>query len=509
MKFSFHKMGSLPRLSWCAVMTEDVETIDVYIGPWVETRESFFVEGAWDGPFIEGGFDFGVASMASGGKLRENNVVFSTPYHIHERLHTLRINEKLYISPSLAFLLEKCGTCLDVNYIPYQVDLLKMINKMDNHIGSIPIDDGYIINVYHFRNIIVDSKLLITIENKNVTSDFLNYASYRNYLISKIKEIDRNANSPERIIRYSPISMMSTGYDSPACTVLGMEIGLADVVTFRKSREGRKEEDNNDSARGIAESLGLKVKEFRRSDVLEGEGTPEAEFVASGDLGQDFEISVLGEELQRKLVIVGYHGDTMWNVNKKNVSQDIPRGDAGGCCWTDFKFRIGYIFVPVPYIGCLSHPSILAISNSKEMEPWRMWNRYDRPIARRIVEERGVPRNMFGKNKKAISILLNTQSGLLSRMNKNSAVEFEKYYKVIKKKRSSLLQFYYNTLFYIYRIYYSVASRIETGLFRVGIQWNIPCPIPDKFTQCPRRPSYLVHWGISIIKQRYKTLIVL
>jgi hypothetical protein len=33
------------------------------------------------------------------------------------------------------------------------------------------------------------------------------------------------------------------------------------------------------------------------------------------------------------------------------------------------------------------------------MNPWRLGNKYDRPIARRIAEEAGLPRQMFGQSK--------------------------------------------------------------------------------------------------------------
>jgi hypothetical protein len=37
------------------------------------------------------------------------------------------------------------------------------------------------------------------------------------------------------------------------------------------------------------------------------------------------------------------------------------------------------------------------------MDPWRVGAQYDRPIPRRIVESCGVPRHMFGQEKKAIA----------------------------------------------------------------------------------------------------------
>ena len=55
---------------------------------------------------------------------------------------------------------------------------------------------------------------------------------------------------------------------------------------------------------------------------------------------------------------------------------------------------------------CVSFPpAIHRIANSPEMDPWRINPGYDRPIARRIAEERGVPRSMFGQVKMGSVVL--------------------------------------------------------------------------------------------------------
>lgn len=395
-----------------------------------------------------------------------------------------------------------------MNYIPYQVDLLNMIRKMDNHVGSIPIQDGREIQIYHYRNLEIDTHLNIKITNKKVPPDFDNFALYKKFLIEKLEDIHINANLPDRKITYSPISMMSAGYDSPACTVLGMHIGLKEVMTFRTARsEKGVAENTDDSGKKIAEILGLQCKEYNRLEVLQKKGLPEAEFVASGDLGQDFGISILENDLTQRLLIVGYHGDKVWDAKAKHVKKDIIRSEAGGCSLVDFKFRVGYIFVPLPFVGCLSHPSIHKISTSKEMHPWRMRNRYDRPIARRIIEEMGVGRNLFGQKKKAISILLNRhkRNTLFSRMNPESAKSFERFYQENKDKRNRIKQSYYNIMHRLYFLHHYIFSKPNQIFSRLHLPFKIPCPVPDKFSQSPGRPSFLVHWGISIIENRYKT----
>ena len=54
MRFAFTRCDTLPRLAWCAHLRRGSGVARVYHGPWVETRDDWFVEGAWTGPFEEG-----------------------------------------------------------------------------------------------------------------------------------------------------------------------------------------------------------------------------------------------------------------------------------------------------------------------------------------------------------------------------------------------------------------------------------------------------------------------
>jgi hypothetical protein len=50
--------------------------------------------------------------------------------------------------------------------------------------------------------------------------------------------------------------------------------------------------------------------------------------------------------------------------------------------------------VHVPTIGVVDE-TIIGLSNSPEMAPWQVGGDYDRPIPRRILEERGIERGTF------------------------------------------------------------------------------------------------------------------
>jgi hypothetical protein len=83
----------------------------------------------------------------------------------------------------------------------------------------------------------------------------------------------------------------------------------------------------------------------------------------------------------------------------------------------------GFIYFPVPILGFGSYERILSISRSPEMEDWQTFNEYDRPIPRRILETKGVPRELFGWDKKATTVLFSVE-GLESTMTPKSLEEF-------------------------------------------------------------------------------------
>ena len=49
--------------------------------------------------------------------------------------------------------------------------------------------------------------------------------------------------------------------------------------------------------------------------------------------------------------------------------------------------------------------SIFALTNSESMRSWVIGGRYDRPIARRLEEEAGVPRRLCGQKKLVTAVL--------------------------------------------------------------------------------------------------------
>ena len=66
---------------------------------------------------------------------------------------------------------------------------------------------------------------------------------------------------------------------------------------------------------------------------------------------------------------------------------------------TEFRLRAGFIFFPLACSGAIHAPTLSRLGRSSELAPWSVGGGYDRPIPRRLAEERGVPRELFGQQK--------------------------------------------------------------------------------------------------------------
>lgn len=500
---------NLPRLAWLAHLREGERVVRVVHGPWVETRDRFFVEGAWDGPFSEGGFDESLMLMGSGGIAESDSILFCGAAHPLERLFLLRDGANLFVSHSLVFLLRASGSRLDVNHIPYQSDLLDLQKGLRNHVGELPLAEGRKVTVVHFRNVRVDSRLDVEILSKPESPRFRNFAEYKNYLVDGMKAFSDNASAPQRRVQYAPLATVSSGYDSAACAALSLEFGCQEAVTIRSARpETGDGVGLDDSGAEVAAAMGLRTIEFERDAYRSLETLPEAEFVACGDLGQDVSMVVMESALPGRFVITGEHGDTMWSRQwdlgkDKKGARDIVRPDCAGCSVMEFRLRVGFLHVPLPCIAATSIPDVKRICQSEEMKPWTLFNSYDRPIARRLVEERGVARRLFGQSKKAVTVLLNQGAHLRAIMSPSSYASFRGFCQEHAPERDRSNQARYDAMFRLYRIYYRLFARVNRVLSRLGSPWGVPCPIPARFRQPPGEPSFLFHWGVEQIEDRY------
>jgi hypothetical protein len=504
-RFAFKAVETLPRLAWCARITRGDPQIRVYHGIWVETQEGFFCEGAWDSDFVMAGFAQSPVFMGSGGKITKDGVMFSSPCHTLEKLYLIREKNGVICSNSLVFALSQANDWLKKDYEFYHADLSSIMRGLKKHTRWIPTQRFNRIYLYYFCNILVDLNLMCMVFPKNSPESFTTYKDYLYFLQDSIRGLYQNATAPSRKMIYQPLATISSGYDSPAAAVLAKEIGCTQAVTFIQARPGFI--TTEDSGKKIGELLGFHVAEYTRDAYVYGENFPEAEFLALGTAGEDVVMMPLESVLSAKLLFTGYHGDKVWDRNNSKVTPDIVRGDVSGTSLAEFRLRLGFIHLPVPFLGCVRHASIHAISNSNEMQPWSIGGRYDRPIPRRLVEENGIPRNLVGQQKKAISQPFTMQfvqgESLKTVMSAKSYQDFMNFAQAIPLFQRWGDRVFFTFMHVLYDINCQANRKLEAILRRFGRSLHLEPVVPGKFKDLPTVPVLTFHWGIDKIKSRY------
>jgi len=496
MEFLFDEVESLPKLAWVVLMRENVDTVTVQHGPWVEASEDFFVEGAWSGDFAAQSIE-STTLMGSGGKITEDGLLLATPNHTLDRIYVYKERDSLVASNSLPFLLSRAEDDLDMSFLFYDALLASIIDGLEKYERVLPTEKGIGVHLYYHCNLHISSDLTIAERPKAAIRDFSDYLDYTGFLEEQVAAICANAGHASRKVRYSPVTTISSGYDSPACAVLARNAGCQVSLTIAEARGDHKE----DSGHLIAEQLGLEVKTFERLAYRRNSSFLEAECS-----GGPTEFSSLADDLAQTILFVGFHGGEAWNIDS-TPSRSIVRGDASGFGLTELRLRTGFIQMAIPFIGCTSHPSIHRISNSAEMRPWSLGNRYDRPIPRRLVEECGVDRQLFGMQKKAAGVFV-TQEGIQETLSERSFRDFsefcETYWRWSFGVKSGVVRAA-RSLAVLNKRASRVLGRVirrATGL-NVKIPILLPRPLRIRTYGYAGREALLLHWGVRKMMLRY------
>jgi hypothetical protein len=100
-------------------------------------------------------------------------------------------------------------------------------------------------------------------------------------------------------------------------------------------------------------------------------------------------------------LFTGCRGDTVWRLDAAENPDPFVTLSIADLGIGEFRLFRGVFHCPVPFWGCRHLKEIRAIGFQEEMRPWTVGKEgYDRPIARRIIEEAGVPRGTFAARKK-------------------------------------------------------------------------------------------------------------
>ena len=409
MRLEFEFIPNLPRLAWAAHLRKNDPAARILHGPWVETREDCFFEGAWDGPLEGYRFHQAFTFLGSGARLADGGVVFAGPTHTYESLHVVRADDELFVSNSLAFLLALSGERLNAQYPHYYLDFLDYrrvgIRVKDKRLR---LAGPRMVELHDCCNLAIQPDLTSSRFEQPLGPAPQNYDDYASFLSRAAEQVFANAGHRDRRWAYRPVTTMSQGYDSTAISALAAKAGCREAVTFRRSNSPAGYED--DSGSQIAPYLGLHVTEYERTDLDRLPCSRDHEFYIEPD-GVDRSLAVMEEQLTGALLLTGRFAEKLW-AREPSVRWGLP-GDTGrglfeqptrfrlgGYALGEFRIRAGFIHFPLACSWGLHAPAIKAITDSPSMNPWSLGAGYDKPIARRLAEEAGVPRYLFGQSKK-------------------------------------------------------------------------------------------------------------
>ena len=415
MQIRYLDQPDLPPLAWLAIASVPEQRVSVLKGRNVETGDGFFVDGVWDGEFAAGAFDETDIFFGSGMRVRGEKLIFLPSSSTVDALHYRYSDGTLIVSNSLPFLLAACGDRLDPqcrDYPRINESIAEGIIRVER---DIPTLRGGVRRAIYY-NLVLSADGLAEVE-KPMPPAFPDFRTYRDYLKTGLHRLLDNAMSPDRRTPLGVLSSQSRGYDSTAINALLPPDQVDAVFTIPLARtEGRysqRESDQaeSDSGEDICRQLGLPC---RFIDSFHIEDKPDAELLcfAGEHRGGDANLVDVFERAGRPSVfLTGAHGGGVWAIDpteyskEPDVNTDLVRKDTSLSGLTEMRLDSSVIQIAVPFMGARAQPEIAAISNSEEMDPWRLNVPYDRPIPRRIAEEAGVDRKAFGQKKRATAIV--------------------------------------------------------------------------------------------------------
>jgi hypothetical protein len=407
---------SIPPLAWVGTLNKRKWTFTV--GSGVDVRGNGVFEGVWDAEFDDfhperSRYVFGSGSTWYGRRPR-----FVPPKHPQESLFLFfdRRKETSYVSNSLAFLLCEAGLETDHYFAALILGNLRehayeaAKRGVDRTRTQVASDDRFRLDLCTYFNFSIDQRGRLHRRWFGATREFRTFAEYRVLLERVVTRLFKNSTNNGRQLILDPIVGVSQGYDSAATASITSAIGCTRALTIKANVDGM---DDDGSVIGAA--LGLSViarphilgaSIFDLRSVAARTMMPQAaEFFATIGIGDEVAFLPFEPDLKESIFFTGIWGDSIWD-RAADVTSGFPARIWFNKSFGEFRLRAGFAHVPLPFVGGRHAPTVKALSNHPSMDPYSVGGDYDRPIPRRIAEESGVARHLFGNQKNAQNPLL-------------------------------------------------------------------------------------------------------
>jgi hypothetical protein len=414
-QFAYDLIEDLSPLAWVAECHPDRETIAIVHGRFVDTHPDFFVEGAWAGNFTEGRLQESDAVFGSGGARHGEAVTFVSCTATTDFLYRSDGLPYLVVSNSLPLLLATLADELQPSCEDYSSINMSILEGIRACREEIPTRRGQVRRVMH-ANVEFGAHGVRLIE-KPLPPRFRQFSDYRDFLQGRIAALFANARHPARHRRMRIFSTQSSGYDSTAVNALAAPYGIDKVFTSPQSKEqgsfylGEHNAQPSDDGTPICDALGLTCIPIDRLHFRQGLASEHFYWAGlnnNADLNFHHIHSFIDSPtllLTGTLGEIWYTSEAIGATRLPTFNDELIRWDHAGHGLGEIRLTTGMVQVAVPFLGARQRQDILRITDDASMTAYRLGGAYDRPIPRRIAEEAGVPRAMFGQTKLASVVL--------------------------------------------------------------------------------------------------------
>lgn len=501
-QFRFAPAPELPALAWLARIRPG--SLDIHYGKSVRRREdSAFFEGTWVGPQSLASVPRSTTVFGSGIVASDGELIVVTPSHHLEGVYVARAASHLIVSNSLVGTLSAANLKLDpdadypsifaaASALCWYIDDVSE-DPSGRLVGtrvSIPTRTDTVTSHY-FENLLIGPDLSVTEARKRREEPFESFADYSRRLTNALDSAISNAGS------YEPVVSLSSGYDSTAVAAVAVRVGCRRAVGFATSRPSPHDGSIDDSGVAAAALLGLGYEVADRLAYRNSNDLPEAEFLASGMVGEDIIFQAHESGIHRTSLLTGYWGGTQFAMSRSDDWRHVAPTTTAGASLTEFRLRNDFYHLPVPIFAAAQEAGAPRLLDRREMAPFRIGGHYDRPIPRRLAEEAGIPRGSFAVAKRAANVLFQHDGPeAFSDASRASLEEFaaREGRRVDFRRRSQIQRRHRATI--------AGARRLNLGLFTRGLE---------------RRRASLVHferafgtlvfrWAVSVIRPRYRAV---
>ncbi len=410
-KIEYHLLPELPKLGWLCSLNLNTGVVSAFHGTAVECFEDWMVEGVWDDQFENGGFHRSGNFYGSGIRIDDNRIYFVPSSAIVDRLFYCLNDKILLVSNSLVLLLAFTGAKLNPehDYKEETQTISKGIKEYSKHY-AIAQNEVSSFHQLYYENMIVYDDGRFQFEFRDLPREIQSYKEYFWLVKNALEAIHVNYQSKFRKMPMDAFVTLSTGYDSTAVAALVKDIGVKTCFCSKKSNSRlpawMDPSKNNDDGHRTAAVLGLNVVyvDSQPSSV----SADELYFLSASTERPEMALCSMAAHIEKNckaaVVFTGYHGGRIWNIHGgvEYLNDEIRRKEVSTLGLSAIRLKSGFINAAIPFMQARNLKSLTRIGLSDEMKPWKVYTDYDRPVPRRIAEDAGVGRELFGIRKRAI-----------------------------------------------------------------------------------------------------------